>query len=164
MILKSRNGFTMIEILIVTIIIGLVAALAVPDFTEAMQKIRWHGAASDISSALRLARSTAISQQTQYGVTVDTSSNKVIVFKDIANKSNFAYDFGDSLVREDSISASTEWLWASFTTGSVCFFPNGRASESGWIMASSYTDGMYQMFSVSVLAATGKVAIDYIEN
>ncbi|MBU2625280.1 MAG: GspH/FimT family pseudopilin [candidate division Zixibacteria bacterium] len=162
--LKKQNGFTMMELLIVTVIIGLIAAMAVPDFVKSMQKLRWHGTGTDVMTSLRLARSYAISQQRQFGVVFDTSSNHITVFKDLVNPTAFTFEYGDSVVAQDSIEAKFDWFWASFTSGAVCFFPNGRASESGYIMASQYSDELYQMLSISVLAATGRVAIDYVEN
>jgi hypothetical protein len=86
------------------------------------------------------------------------------VFKDLVNPSSFTFDVGDSVVAQDSIAAAFDWFWASFTNGVICFYPNGRASESGYVMASHYSDELYQMLSISVLAATGRVAIDYVES
>ncbi|MBU1320300.1 MAG: type II secretion system GspH family protein [candidate division Zixibacteria bacterium] len=60
--LKKQNGFTMMELVIVTVMIGLIAAMAVPDFIKSMQKLRWHGTGTDVLISLRPARSYANSQ------------------------------------------------------------------------------------------------------
>jgi Tfp pilus assembly protein FimT len=154
----------MMELMIVIVIMGLVAAMAVPDFVKSMQKLRWHDVGTDVLGSLRLARSYAITEQQQFGVAFDTTSNHITVFKDLVNQASYSYDVGDSVVSQDSIAAQFDWFWASFTNSVICFFPNGRASESGYVMASHYSDELYQMLSISVLAATGRVAIDYVEN
>jgi type II secretion system protein H len=162
--LYRKSGFTLIELLIVTAIIGIMAALAVPDVTESIQKIKWRGFATDIQSSLRGARSYAISHQTQYGVHFDTTSHKLIVFEDKVDKGSFRFDAGDSVVRVDSIKVDFDWFWVSFSNSSVCFLPDGCANESGYIDGMCYEEDKYQSLGLSVLAATGRVSIDWIES
>jgi len=163
--IKNHFGFTMMELMIVVVIIGVLAGLAAPHFTEAIQRIRWRGTAGDITKALRLARSSAIAQNGQFGVNFDQDSHVVTVFKDLVNKSSFSYDEeGDSVVSVDSVDAHMDYLYPSFASGAICFFPNGRGSETGYIYGTSYGESHYQMFSISVLAATGRASIDYMEN
>ncbi len=163
--IKNNRGFTMMELMVVVVIIGILAGLAAPHFTEAIQKIRWRGTAGDITKALRLARSAAIAQNGQFGVNIDPEQCTITVFKDLVNKGNFSFDEeGDSLVARDSIDVKMDGLYPSFLSGAVCFFPNGRASESGYIYGMSYDETSYRMFSISVLAATGRASVDYMEN
>ena len=162
--IRHKSGFTMIEMLIVTVLIGLIAALAVPEFAGAIQKIRWHSISNDIVSALRLARSSAIAKQTQFGVDFNTENGTITVFKDMVNKSSFTFDWGDSVIATDSIAAEIDYLFASPSDRAICFFPNGRAADWGHIMGMHYTDEIYQTFTISVLPATGRVAIEYMEN
>lgn len=155
----------MIELLIVVVIIGIIAGLAVPNFAGAIQKIRWRSSATEITKALRLARSSAIAKNDQFGVEVDFEKRRVVVFRDLSNPPAFAFDeFTDSIVSYDTIDANVDEIYSSFSSGAVCFFPNGRASESGYIYGHQYSEGNYQMFNVSVLAATGRATIDYMEN
>ncbi len=154
----------MIELLIVSVIVAIVAALFVHDFAGSIQKIKWHGFATDIQSSLRGARSYAISHQTQYGVYFDTAAHQMIVFKDKVNKSSFSYEPGDSIVRIDSVETNFDWFWVSFPNQTICFLPNGRASESGYIDGTQYEDGSYQSLGISILAATGRVSVDWVEN
>lgn len=154
----------MIEILIVTVVIGLIAALAVPEFAGAIQKIRFHSAASDIVSALRLARSNAIAKQAQYGVDFNMETRSIIVFKDVVDKGNFMFNEGDSVIAVDTISAQMDYLDVHPYGLAICFFPNGRCAHWGYIMGSNYSEGMYQSMSISILPATGRVSIEYMEN
>jgi Tfp pilus assembly protein FimT len=144
--------------------IGLIAALAVPEFAGAIQKIRWHSMSSNMVSSLRLARSSAIAQQSQYGVDFDRDGRKIIVFKDLINKASFTFDNGDSVVSIDTISAELDYLFVTPSDRAICFFPNGRAADWAYVMGSRYCDEMYQTVNISVLPATGRVSVEYLEN
>jgi len=163
--IRGENGFTMIELLIVVVIIGIIAGLAVPNFAGAIQKIRWRSSATDITKALRLARSSAIAKNAQFGVQVDFENRRVVVFKDLSSPASFNFDEqNDSIVTSDTIDANVDEIYSSFSSGAVCFFPNGRASESGFFYGHRYSETNYQMYNISVLAATGRATIDYMEN
>ncbi len=161
---SKQSGFTMIELMIIAVIIAIVAGLFVHDFSGAIRKIKWHNFATDIQSSLRGARSYAISHQKQYGVYFDTTANKLVIFEDKVNKSGYSYEPGDSVVRVDSVEADFEWFWVSFPNQTICFLPNGRASETGYIDGTNYDDGNYQSLGISVLAATGRVSVDWVDN
>lgn len=161
---RNKSGFTIIEILIVTVVIGLIAALAVPEFAGAIQKIRFHSASSDVVSALRLARSSAIAKQAQYGVDINMETRSITVFRDMVNRGNFTFDDGDSVIAVDTISAQMDYLDVHPYGRAICFFPNGRSADWGYIMGSSYSENMYQSMSISILPATGRVSIEYMEN
>ncbi len=154
----------MIEMLIISVIIAIVAALFVHDFAGTIKKIKWHGFATDIQSSLRGARSYAISHQKQYGVYFDTVAHKMIVFEDKVNKLTFSYEPGDSIVRVDSVEADFDLFSVSFPNQTICFLPNGRASETGYIDGMQYGDESYQSLSISILAATGRVSVEWVEN
>jgi len=57
---RSAPGFTIIELMIVMVIVGVMVALAGPNIRDLMIRIRVKAAASDLHSSLILARSEAI--------------------------------------------------------------------------------------------------------
>jgi type IV fimbrial biogenesis protein FimT len=63
-------GFTMVELLVVIAIVAALASLAVPSFTDMMQKNRLSAAAAVMQKSLSLARSEAIRRGTDARVTV----------------------------------------------------------------------------------------------
>ena len=49
--MKARNGFTLVEILIVVVILGILAAIVIPQFTEASTEAKNSSLVSDLQTA-----------------------------------------------------------------------------------------------------------------
>lgn len=153
---KSRpSGFTMIEMMIIIVIIGIVAAMAVPSFLRTMPRLEARSTARNILNYARLARSKAVAERCQFGVYIDINNARYVLFKDTINPAQETYNEGDSVVAgpeiidpDISLSAST------FSNNCVVFLPTGGASESGSYTVST-ADGAFS-YTVSVLSATGR--------
>ena len=76
---SSRNdrGFTLLEILIVTIIIALVASIGIPRFIGSIERAQVKSTASEIANVMRLARLKAVSEKKIVTVEVDTEKRIV---------------------------------------------------------------------------------------
>jgi prepilin-type N-terminal cleavage/methylation domain-containing protein len=48
--MKKRNGFTLVEILIVVIILGILAAIVIPQFTDASEEAKLSSLVSDLQT------------------------------------------------------------------------------------------------------------------
>jgi prepilin-type N-terminal cleavage/methylation domain-containing protein len=66
---KASNAFTLIEILLVVIIIGIVTALSVPNFSKGFSRFQLKKTADDLLSVSRWAQAMAIGQERIYALT-----------------------------------------------------------------------------------------------
>ena len=71
--MKNRKGFTLIELLIVVVIIGILAAIAIPKFSSVKQKGYRTQAISDLTS-LRTAEETFFTDSNRYGTLTEITS------------------------------------------------------------------------------------------
>ena len=71
--MKRRTGFTLIELLIVVVIIGILAAIAIPKFSSVKQKGYKTQAISDLTS-LRTAEETFFTDSNRYAALTELSS------------------------------------------------------------------------------------------
>jgi len=65
---KQNNGFTLIEILLVIIIIGIVLGLAVPNFSKGYSRFQLDKTADDLLECSRWAQAMAIGQERAYAL------------------------------------------------------------------------------------------------
>ena len=64
----KRNGYTLIELLIILAIIGLVAGITLPNFAKMRNRVALRAAAGELRSIFHLVRMRAISTGTNNGV------------------------------------------------------------------------------------------------
>jgi general secretion pathway protein H len=72
---KRANGFTLIEMLVVIVLIGITAAVVAVSVTHGLSSARIHAASSDLAAALRYTRSQAIVHAKQETLTVDVTGH-----------------------------------------------------------------------------------------
>lgn len=163
---KSRMdveaGFTLLELLVVIIIVGIMSALAAPSFSSFVANNRISSATNDLIADLMLARGTASTNGkhavvcpstdgTSCSTTVSDWGTGRIVFID-AN-ANGTYDAGDTLLKYSTSLPSN--LTVTMTT-----FPNS------YIAYNSY-GGMFPLgngyFTLCVMGASQdrQISVDY---
>ena len=65
---KGRNGYTLIEILIVVAIIGLILGIAIPNFASMRRRMALRAAAGELRSLFHLVRMRALARGVNTGV------------------------------------------------------------------------------------------------
>jgi prepilin-type N-terminal cleavage/methylation domain-containing protein len=161
--IHSGRGFTIIELMVTVVIIGVVSAVAAPRFSKEVDRIKFRAQTKEFVSQLRSARSLAITEKIPHGVYFDHDNLVITIFEDISNPSDHTFDAGsDPVVSSDSLPPPFVYLYATFANSAVVFQPNGSASESGAIYLLTSGDNNVNFSQVNVLASTGKSNIGSI--
>ncbi|MCC6962491.1 MAG: GspH/FimT family pseudopilin [candidate division Zixibacteria bacterium] len=158
--IKSHSGMSMMEMMIVVVIIGLLAAIAVPNFGGAIKKMKFDNVGREMLSSLRYARAAAIGTQRPHGVFFDADSRKVLVFVDLVSPELGTYEMGDSVVKTDTIQVPLSSMNSTFANSTVIFNPDGTASQSGDILCYGASGYSSSSFSVSLVAGSGRARLE----
>jgi prepilin-type N-terminal cleavage/methylation domain-containing protein len=76
------SGFTLCELLIVALILGILGAVTAPHFKGVITEIKLNEAAAELVGGLQYARNLAVEYQRPFGIKADTSGNWFRVFDD----------------------------------------------------------------------------------
>jgi len=154
---RNEKGITLVELLTTVVIIGIVAAMAVPRFQIAFERIKFRSANREITSSLRLARSYAVSTKSQHGIHFDVGALTFSLFKDIVNTGAMAYDAGDSVIRVDSLPSEFNFMSVDNGTGSIVFRPNGSTTGTVNVVTMATTPDLVGIHQHNILGATGRI-------
>ena len=161
--MRSPSGFTLIELMATVVIIGIATAMAVPHFDVAFERIRFRSANRDIVSAIKVARSNAISEKQQYGIYINGADLTVTVFCDTVNPTGYQFESDDEIITVDTLSRELCYLGTNVNGDVIIFSPNGSAhftvSGGGGADIISLVDNEYLVATQThnVLASTGRI-------
>ena len=74
---KSSSGFTLIEMMVTTIIIGVIAAIAAPNFLGLLNRNRVNQAAQQIEGALKEAQRQAMRRGSQCTISISEANDAI---------------------------------------------------------------------------------------
>lgn len=121
---RSERGFTLVELMVAIAIFGILAAIALPNFSQMIESQKVRGASSDLFASLIFARSEAIKRNTTVSV-IKTGA---------AWEAGWTVQTGGAVLkRQDPMTTIT----ISSTGSTVIFGGNGRptaASDIGTFM------------------------------
>ena len=72
----KKDGFTLIELIVVIAIMGIAASIAIPGFSSWLPKYKLKSAATDLFSNMQLARFGAIKRNANSSITYSTSPHQ----------------------------------------------------------------------------------------
>jgi len=131
----ARDGFTLLEIMVVVGILSIVAMLTIPTFHSVEEEKKVAGAAREIADALCCARSEAMKSGREYRVDVEAAAEQVEVFDHGADtviyhptsKQLYRIDFSSS-----AILAGVDIVSVNGNPGlsSIIFTADGRTSSA----------------------------------
>lgn len=76
----NRHGFTLVEIIVVMVVIGIMATFAVPSFLKWMPNINLKSAARDLYSTMQKAKIQAIKESREWAVVFDTGNDSYAIW------------------------------------------------------------------------------------
>ena len=149
--IKSR-GFSLLELLVVLVIIGLSASLVLPSLTGGLSSLRLKTAAREVSATLRYARSLAVSVGKEQVINMDIEEGKYWLNEDKDNNRELPSD-----IRFLNVTTQGEEV----TTGmaGIVFYPMGNSSGSSIFI----TAGKDRNCHILTQLATGVVEVSLEE-
>ncbi|HUU47123.1 MAG TPA: GspH/FimT family pseudopilin [Acidobacteriota bacterium] len=155
--IRDQRGVTLVEMVIVSVIIGIVAAMAAPTWLEVLPRIRAKSEVRAMLSSLREARSLAISTRVPHGVNFDYATNEFTLFADVDNPALQSFSAGDSILTHSELDHGVSICYDTFA-GTVIFQADGSATNSGQVCIS--TEDYMFYYTIDILASTGRVRAD----
>jgi len=148
----KKYGFTLVELMIVLAIMGIVSAIAAPNFINYMADRRLNGAARMVMSDLMAARQKAVSQNNEFKGFFNASNHQYTILDDDDNDGTA--DTGEATEVRD---IQTDYYDVTFSaSANPIFYPRGTAFGTTVTLTSSRT-GVSKYVKV---ALTGRVKID----
>jgi len=86
LLIHTRRGFTLIEIVLILAIIGVVSAITLPNLVKSIRGNRLRTASRSIVMAGRYARSMAVLKQTEMALMFNLDSAKISVGEELMRK------------------------------------------------------------------------------
>jgi len=157
---REANGFTLIELILVLVLMGLIAGLTLPFVVSTLDRIKLQSGVRQITSALQFTRSEAISRKTLFIFNVDINKNQywlTIPRKDETTQSKSL----DETVKVIDYQRANETLTEG--TIKILFYPRGNSS-GGTIRFKSVEDKDEEnIYAVTIDPITGKPKISQLE-
>lgn len=134
--MKRGNGFTLIEMLIVMVIIGLVSLISLPKLNTAFARSNVLSAKARLTALYNVARATAVSSNQT--ATLRMNGNQVMVYATPRRKLPIGANTLDTIVRPTNLSTSFG-VTLSGGYDSVRVTSSGLGMDSALIVLTKYT-------------------------
>lgn len=131
--MAKRRGVTLIDLAITVLVVGILAAAAVPRFAGALHVYRVDAAAKRVAADLNFARDQAIARSVDQTVTF-ASNGKSYVLDGVADPDHPSRTYEVSLIDEPYVLKANVSLG---TSSSVTFDIYGRPNHGGSVTVSS---------------------------
>jgi prepilin-type N-terminal cleavage/methylation domain-containing protein len=150
----NKRGVTLIELVTVMVIIGILAALAVPSFGTWMAHYRLRTAARDVVTAMRTAQMRAVSYNMRHGVAFDSANSQFQLYRDSGGllEDGALTPLPKGITYNSIVGLPTDGPGDYF----ISFFPNSTASAGGTIVLRN-SRGKDKTITIS--AASGRVTV-----
>jgi prepilin-type N-terminal cleavage/methylation domain-containing protein len=115
---RDRRGFTLVELSVVTAIIGILAVLALPRFFNYVSALRSSGAASQVTADITRARMTAVREGRTTSLTVNGTTGYTLAVENTDGSVN-------RTLRSVSLTSSYPGISITSSGGKISFDSRG---------------------------------------
>lgn len=143
---RRAPGFTLLELLIVLMLMGLIAAMTVPSFSGGVSTTQLRSAAREVAAGLRLARDQAIAQRADAVLELDLTAR---AFRVLPDPRLHALPSG---IDVKLFTAQSDLV--SDRVGAIRFYPDGGSNGGRVTLAAGE-----RKYDIDVDWLTGRVAI-----
>jgi len=152
---NGRKGFSLPELMVVILVMGILFAASIPAMGKFMQSWRLNGETNELATCLRLARTAAVTKNMNVVFVFDANDGKYYYIED-AN-GNGMRDGGEyeSGIQEfspgivfDSYTIPQQW---------ITFGPKGNTVDGGSFVIKNNRNGTKR---VRVFSGTGNITVD----
>ena len=152
--LQKECGFTLIEMMVVLIVIGIIAALAVPNMDLVFSRNKLRGSTTSVTTSLYLARMKAINDGVPYGV-IFNDDGSFQIYRD-------PYDTNEAFGTPYRLDAGLTFSEVSFENRLAVFTNYGQLHKdclpSGEMVGTvRITDGVSDTTKVEVTFLSGRI-------
>lgn len=160
--LRTSQGFTMIELVIMVALVGILTAVAVPSFIQMRNSLNYRGAARDVASILRNARSLAISENREYQVDIDTVNRQYRLRRGdrVSGSANWTI-IKDYVALPAGVSIATSEPTSLFfrPNGSAAFNPDGDGDTTNDETVTIRDAGGTTKYTITMSPVTGRIRV-----
>jgi prepilin-type N-terminal cleavage/methylation domain-containing protein len=154
---RVANGFTLVELAIVLVIFGIVAALGIPGLNKFLRSVELNGDVQQFATTCRVVRQRSITENNNYVLYWDSTERKLKWWDDDNNNG-----VKDGPEKNGATMALPSWITVTasgtnpFPSDTVQWSPNGSANVSGSVI---YSNPEGYSRSLSVVRPTGMVTV-----
>ena len=157
---RRARGFTLVELMVVLVIVGVILVIAAPGFSTLTQRTRLKSYANEVVASIYLARSEAIKRNGQMTLCVSTDGANCTGGGDW-EEGWIVVDPNDTVIKHQQSLAPGIILFelssAAFTT--MAFQPSGIVSTSAALKLCQQTSSAGVEEKIVTVSATGKPRI-----
>ena len=155
-----QNGFTLLEMVLVLVLMGLIAGLTLPFVVSTLDRIKLQSEVRQIASALQFARSEAISKKTLFTFNIDINQNQYWLAITKHEEATQPKQLDETVQIVDYQKGNETITEGTFM---ILFYPRGNSS-GGTLRFKSLDDKKEEnIYAVTIDPITGKPNISLLE-
>jgi prepilin-type N-terminal cleavage/methylation domain-containing protein len=125
---RNEKGFTLLELIIVILVAGVLAAISAPSLLTWYQRMRVNNAMSQVQGSLQTAQREAIRRNTNCVVNIDSGNDKMT--GDCFLQPDIPTDWVDLKSNETTMNYSYRGTVTLASSGTIVLFEKGTSSPS----------------------------------